>query len=50
MRSLRRDNAPARGLYESIGMVTTGKTARVFTRTQVQYGCLLSGQSASSGG
>ena len=37
------DNAPARGLYESVGMATTGKAARVLTRTQVQYGCFLSG-------
>lgn len=37
------DNAPARGLYESVGMATTGKAARVLTRTQVKYGCLLSG-------
>jgi GNAT superfamily N-acetyltransferase len=38
-----RDNTPARRLYEGVGMATTGKTARVLTRTQVQYGCLLSG-------
>lgn len=36
-----RDNTPARRLYESVGMATTGKTARVLTRTQIQYGCLL---------
>ena len=36
------DNTPARRLYESVGMTTTGKAARVLTRTQVQYGCLLS--------
>lgn len=40
-----RDNAPARGLYEGVGMVTTGKTASVLTRTQIQYGCLLTGLS-----
>jgi GNAT superfamily N-acetyltransferase len=39
------DNAPARRLYEGIGMAATGKTARVLTRTQIQYGCLLSGLS-----
>ena len=39
------DNAPARRLYEGVGMTTTGKTARVLTRTQVQYGCLVGGQS-----
>lgn len=38
-----RDNTPARRLYEGVGMATTGKTARVLTRTQIQYGCLLSG-------
>ena len=38
-----RDNAPARRLYESVGMATTGKRTRVLTRTQVQYGCVLSG-------
>jgi ribosomal protein S18 acetylase RimI-like enzyme len=37
------DNTPARRLYEGVGMAATGKTARVLTRTQVQYGCLLSG-------
>jgi GNAT superfamily N-acetyltransferase len=37
------DNTPARRLYESVGMATTGKTARPGTRTQIQYGCLLSG-------
>ena len=31
------DNTPARRLYESVGMATTGKTAPVLTRTQVQY-------------
>lgn len=40
-----RDNAPARRLYEDVGMATTGKSARVLTRTQIQYGCLLSGLS-----
>lgn len=38
------DNAPARRLYEGAGMATTGKTARVLTRTQIQYGCLLGGR------
>lgn len=38
-----RDNTPARRLYEGAGMTTTGKSARVLTRTQIQYGCLLSG-------
>jgi ribosomal protein S18 acetylase RimI-like enzyme len=37
------DNTPARRLYESVGMTTTGKASRVLTRMQVQYGCLLSG-------
>ncbi len=37
------DNTPARRLYESVGMAATGKTARVLARTQVQYGCTLSG-------
>jgi GNAT superfamily N-acetyltransferase len=36
------DNTPARMLYESVGMATTGKIARVLNRTQIQYGCLLS--------
>ena len=36
------DNTPARRLYESVGMATTGKAARVLTRTQIHYGCLLS--------
>jgi GNAT superfamily N-acetyltransferase len=40
-----RDNTPARRLYEGVGMATTGKTARVLTRTQIQYGCVLSGVS-----
>ncbi|MGE5281210.1 MAG: N-acetyltransferase family protein [Chloroflexota bacterium] len=39
-----RDNAPARRLYEGAGMAATGKSARVLTRTQIQYGCLLSGK------
>lgn len=39
------DNTPARRLYEGVGMATTGKAARVLTRTQIQYGCLLSGLS-----
>lgn len=38
-----RDNTPARRLYEGVGMAITGKTARVLTRPQIQYGCLLSG-------
>jgi GNAT superfamily N-acetyltransferase len=38
-----RDNAPARRLYESVGMAATGKTAPVLARTQIQYGCLLGG-------
>ncbi len=37
------DNTPARRLYEGVGMATTGKTACVLTRTQIQYGCLLNG-------
>jgi GNAT superfamily N-acetyltransferase len=37
-----RDNTAARRLYEGVGMATTGKSARVLTRTQIQYGCLLS--------
>lgn len=36
-----RDNTPARRLYESVGMTTTGKVARVVARTQIQYGCPL---------
>jgi ribosomal protein S18 acetylase RimI-like enzyme len=39
------DNTPARRLYEGVGMATTGKAARVRTRTQIQYGCLVGGQS-----
>ncbi len=42
------DNTPAHRLYKSAGMATTGKTARVLTRTQIQYGCLLGGQSQVS--
>ncbi|HEY5709921.1 MAG TPA: GNAT family N-acetyltransferase [Solirubrobacterales bacterium] len=42
------DNTPARRLYEGVGMAATGQTARVLTRTQIQYGCLLSGLSASA--
>jgi GNAT superfamily N-acetyltransferase len=38
-----RDTSLARRLYESAGMATTGKSALVLTRTQLQYGCLLSG-------
>jgi ribosomal protein S18 acetylase RimI-like enzyme len=40
-----RENTPARRLYERAGMATTGKTACVLTRTQIQYGCLCSGLS-----
>lgn len=39
------DNASARRLYEGVGMAITGKTARVLPRTQIKYGCLLSGLS-----
>lgn len=39
------DNTPARRLYEGVGMAATGKSARVLTRTQIQYGCLLGGLS-----
>jgi GNAT superfamily N-acetyltransferase len=39
-----RDNTPARRLYESVGMATSGKSARVLARTQIQYGCLLGGK------
>lgn len=39
------DNTPARGLYEGVGMTATGDSARVFTRTQVKYECLLDGPS-----
>lgn len=38
------DNIPARSLYESVGMATTGKTSRVLPRTQIQYGCLFGRQ------
>jgi len=38
------DNTPARRLYESAGMATTGKAAPVLARTQIQYGCLLGGK------
>lgn len=37
------DNTAARRLYEGVGMAMTGKSARVLARTQVQYGCVLSG-------
>jgi len=37
------DNTPARRPYEGIGMATTGKTAHVLTRAQVQYEYRLSG-------
>jgi RimJ/RimL family protein N-acetyltransferase len=39
------DNTPARRLYEGVGMELTGKTARMLTRTQIQYGCVLGGLS-----
>jgi hypothetical protein len=39
------DNTPARRLYEGVGMAATGKSARVLTRTQIQYGCVLGGLS-----
>jgi GNAT superfamily N-acetyltransferase len=42
------DNTPARRLYEGIGMAATGKSAPVLTRTQIQYGCLLSDLNASA--
>jgi ribosomal protein S18 acetylase RimI-like enzyme len=35
------DNTAACRLHEGVGMATTGKAARVFSRTQVQYGCVL---------
>jgi ribosomal protein S18 acetylase RimI-like enzyme len=35
------DNTRARRLYEGVGMATTGKTARVLDRTQLQYGCMV---------
>jgi GNAT superfamily N-acetyltransferase len=35
------DNTPARRLYEGVGMAATGKSARVLTGTQIQYGCEL---------
>lgn len=38
-----RDNTLARKLYERAGMATTGKSARVLTRTQIQHECLLAG-------
>jgi GNAT superfamily N-acetyltransferase len=38
------DNTAARRLYEGVGMAPTGKSARVLSRTQVQYGCVLSGR------
>jgi ribosomal protein S18 acetylase RimI-like enzyme len=39
------DNTPARRLYESVGMATTGKAVPVLARTQIQYGCLLGDRS-----
>lgn len=38
------DSTPARRLYASAGMATTGKAAPVRARTQIQYGCLLGGK------
>jgi GNAT superfamily N-acetyltransferase len=38
-----RDNAPARRLYESVGMAMTGRSARVLCRTQIHHGCPLTG-------
>jgi GNAT superfamily N-acetyltransferase len=35
------DNTPARRLYEGVGLAPTGKSARVLTRMQIQYGCAL---------
>jgi ribosomal protein S18 acetylase RimI-like enzyme len=42
------DNTSARRLYEGVGMATTGKTAPVLSRTQIQYGCLLRPTSSAS--
>lgn len=39
------ENTPARRLYEGVGMTATGDSARVLTRTQVKYECLLDGPS-----
>jgi GNAT superfamily N-acetyltransferase len=39
------DNTPARRLYDVVGMAATGNSKRVLTRTQIQYGCVLGGQS-----
>lgn len=35
------DNTPARRLYKGVGMTPTGKSARVLTGKQIQYGCAL---------
>jgi ribosomal protein S18 acetylase RimI-like enzyme len=35
------ENTPARKLYARAGMALTGKSARVPSRTHLQYGCLL---------
>jgi ribosomal protein S18 acetylase RimI-like enzyme len=36
-----RDNTPARSLYERAGMTLTGKSARVPSRTHLQYECFV---------
>lgn len=36
-----RENTPARRLYERAGMTLSGKSARVLSRTHLQYECLL---------
>lgn len=40
------DNTPARRLYERAGMTPTGRSAPFRAGTQLQYGCLLNGESA----
>jgi ribosomal protein S18 acetylase RimI-like enzyme len=35
------ENIPARKLYARAGMTLTGKSARLSSRTHLQYGCLL---------
>jgi len=35
------DNTPARRLYEGAGLAPTGRSKRVLTGTQIQYGCEL---------
>lgn len=40
------ENAPARKLYERAGMTLTGKSARLRSSTQLQYGSLLNGAEA----